>query len=83
MDGWLAALAGSQGRWEERIYDVEVRVDGRIASVWAPYTFYLDGRVLHCGIDSFELLRGAGGWKITQVADTRRTDACPDPASDP
>jgi hypothetical protein len=81
MDGWLAALAGSQRRWEERIYDVEVRIDGRVASAWAPYTFYLDGRVLHCGIDSFELLRGADGWKITQVADTRRTDGCPDPPS--
>ena len=79
LDGWLAAVAGSQGRWEERIYDVEVRVDGRVASVWAPYTFYLDGRVLHCGVDSFELLRGAEGWRITQIADTRRTEDCPDP----
>jgi hypothetical protein len=79
MDGWLAALAASGGRWEERIYDVEIRVDGRVASAWAPYTFYLDGRPLHCGVDSFELLCGAQGWLITQVADTRRTEGCPNP----
>ena len=58
-----------------------MRASDRVASVWAPYTFHLDGRVLHCGTDSFELLRGADGWKITQVADTRRTDGCPDPPS--
>jgi len=78
-EGWLAAIGTSERRWDERVYDVEVRVDGAMASVWAPYTFYLDGAVRHCGINSLELLRGASGWKITQVSDTRRTEGCPDP----
>ena len=80
MGGWLTAIGTSEGRWDERVYDVEVRVDGSMASVWAPYTFYLDGAVLHCGVNSIELLRGVSGWRITQLSDTRRMEGCPDPA---
>lgn len=79
VDAWVRAVGESNGRWDERIYDVEVRVDGDMASVWAPFTFYLDGQVLHCGVNSIELLRAEEGWKITQVSDSRREEACPDP----
>lgn len=77
VDGWLAAIAGSEGRWEERLYDVEIRVDDTMASAWTPYTFLLDGAVRHCGVNSIELLRTPDGWKITQLSDTRRTEGCP------
>lgn len=79
VDGWVSGIAASDGSWDEQIYDVEVRVDGTMASVWAPYTFYLDGAISHCGINSIELLRDAEGWKVTQISDTRRRDGCPDP----
>ena len=79
VDGWIASIADSQGRWDERVYDVEVQVDGDMASVWAPYTFYLDGAIRHCGINSIELLRDRDGWKVTQISDTRRMQSCPDP----
>jgi len=79
VDGWISSIGTSDGRWNEQVYDLDVRVDGDMASVWAPYTFYLDGVVSHCGINSIELLRDAGGWKVTQLSDTRRTEDCPDP----
>lgn len=79
VDGWLEAIGTSERRWDERLYDVEVQVDGHLASAWTPYTFYLDGAVRHCGINSIELLRDGSGWKVTQIADTRRTEGCPDP----
>jgi len=79
VDGWLSAIGSSEGRWDERLYDVEVKVDGAMASAWTPYTFYLDGALRHCGINSIELLRDASGWKVTQISDTRRTENCPDP----
>lgn len=78
LDGWLRAIAGSDRRWLERIYDVTVQVDGDMASVWAPYTFYLDGQVRHCGVNSIELVRTDEGWKITQITDTRRREGCPE-----
>lgn len=79
VDGWIEAIGRSERRLDERIYDVQVRVDGPMASVWAPYTFYLDGAISHCGINSIELLHDGEGWKVTQISDTRRTDGCPDP----
>jgi hypothetical protein len=79
VEGWLSAIGESGGSWDEQVYDVEARVDGPMASVWAPYTFYLDGRISHCGINSIELLHDADGWKVTQISDTRRPEGCPDP----
>ena len=79
VDGWIGAIGGSEGKWDEQIYDVEIKVDGAMASAWTPYTFYLDGEISHCGINSIELLRDADGWKVTQLSDTRRRENCPDP----
>ena len=79
VDGWIDAIGGSEGRWDEQVYELDIRVDGDMASAWVPYTFYLDGAVRHCGINSIELLRDADGWKVTQLSDTRRTENCPDP----
>jgi hypothetical protein len=79
MDGFIRSVVVSGGAWNEQIYEVETRVDDTVASVWAPYTFYVQGRISHCGVNSIELLRGAEGWKITQISDTRRTVGCPDP----
>ncbi|HET9010794.1 MAG TPA: hypothetical protein VFN38_03220, partial [Gemmatimonadaceae bacterium] len=75
-DGWLAGVANSAKRWDERVYDVQVKVDAEMAQVWAPYTFYLDGKVRHCGVDTMELLRDASGWKITHLSDTQRREGC-------
>jgi hypothetical protein len=75
-DGWLAGIAKSGKRWDERVYDAQVKVDGDMAQVWAPYTFYLDGKIRHCGVDAMELLRDATGWRITQLSDTQRREGC-------
>jgi hypothetical protein len=50
--------------------------------VWTPYAFYYDGNFSHCGVDSFQLARTAEGWKVVQIADTRRTQGCPTPPAD-
>ena len=76
IDGWLRGIAGSQGKWREQLFDTQVQVNGDIASVWTGYNFWLDGRLRHCGVDSIELIRIGGAWKITQLADTQRTEGC-------
>ena len=83
VDGWIEGIGRSAGRWDEQVYDLDIDVDGDMASAWVPYTFYLDGAVRHCGINSIELLRDADGWKVTQLSDTRRTENCPDPHGGP
>lgn len=76
----LAAYAeASPGkeRYDERMIDPEVRIDGAMASVWAPYTFSIDGVVRHCGFQNFGLVRDAGQWKIQNVTWSVRTTGCP------
>lgn len=56
----------------ERISDPLVKVDDDLAVVWAPYTFFLDGKPHHCGTDLFSLQKIKGRWTITAVADNNR-----------
>jgi CubicO group peptidase (beta-lactamase class C family) len=63
----------------ETIDHPEVRVSDNLATVWAPYQFYLGDRLTHCGEDAFQLGKtdiGWPGWKILALADTRKSD-CP------
>jgi hypothetical protein len=62
--------------WHERIYDPEVRIDGTVAQVWAYYTFHRNATFSHCGIDAFMLVKVGSAWRITQLADSRRTEGC-------
>ena len=75
-DGWIAAIANSGKRWDERLFEVEIRVSGNIAQAWTPYSFYVDGKLRHCGVDAMELLRDSTGWKITQLSDTQVKEGC-------
>lgn len=72
--GIVRAPAGKV--WNERIYDPEVRIDLPVAQVWAYYTFHLNSTFNHCGVDAFMLVKVGGVWKITQIADSRRTEGC-------
>ena len=62
--------------WDERIYDMKIQVDGPMATVWAPYKFYLGEKFSHCGVNAFTLLKTEDGWKIASITDTRRKDGC-------
>ncbi|HYJ79808.1 MAG TPA: hypothetical protein VEW03_09420 [Longimicrobiaceae bacterium] len=64
--------------WDERISGLEVRIDGPLATAWMNYTFYLDGRLSHCGVNAFQLARTPTGWKTIQITDTRRREGCPE-----
>jgi len=66
----------SKAQIEERIHDPLVKIDNDLAVVWAPFDFYVDGKVDHCGTDLFNLIRTGGKWLIASVADTGRKD-CP------
>lgn len=78
-DAWLAQVARSTGPvLDERIRNPLVRVDGPLATVWVDYSLYLGDRFVHCGVDAFHLVRTPAGWRIIDLADTRRREGCPD-----
>jgi hypothetical protein len=65
-----------KGDADERIvYDV-IKIDGPLAIVWTPYKFYYKGVFSHCGVNSFQLVKLKGDWKIQYLIDTRRKKEC-------
>jgi len=64
-------------RFEERLTDPAIEVDGDIAMVWSPYVFLVDGKVQHCGVDHFDVVRQNGSWKVANVTWSQRTTGCP------
>jgi hypothetical protein len=63
-------------RMEERMSDPAIEVDGDIAMVWGPYVFLIDGKLHHCGVDHFDLVRENGSWKIANLTWSSRTTGC-------
>ncbi len=76
---FIAGVAGATAHLDEQFWDPEVRIDGDLAAVWTPYAFYADGTLTHCGVDAFLLARMDDGWRIIQIADTRRREGCTGP----
>lgn len=78
-DEYFERLQRSQRTNRERIWNPEVRVHGSIATVWAPYDLWTDGKFSHCGVDAFNLIKTAEGWKISGGAFTMESTCEPSP----
>lgn len=61
---------------DEIIQFEAIKIDGPLAIVWTPYNFYHNGKFSHCGVNSFQLVRFDGIWKIQYLIDTRRRTGC-------
>ena len=61
---------------DERITFETIKIDGPLASVWTPYKFYYAAQFSQCGVNSFQLVRINGHWKIQFLIDTRRRQGC-------
>ncbi|MFY7739557.1 MAG: nuclear transport factor 2 family protein [Flavobacterium sp.] len=66
----------SDFKFEEKILNYSIQVDGTMAHVWTPYEFYINDKFSHSGVNAFTLFKENGsealGWKIIYVIDTRR-----------
>lgn len=76
IERFIQAIGGATSVPDERIYDVEVRQDANLATVWTRYTFYAGERVSHCGYDAFQLFKSEQGWRIIAIADTQQREGC-------
>jgi hypothetical protein len=75
-EDFLTSLGGEGRRILERMWNPEVRIQDRVAVVWAPYDFHLEGQFSHCGVDVFTLLKVADGWKVTGVTYEVTREGC-------
>lgn len=70
------ASTPAETQLDEQIMDYQIKIDGTMASAWTPYRFYVNGNFSHCGVNSFQLVKTAEGWKIVYIIDTRRKEPC-------
>ena len=70
-DTLLVGLKDIEDGFRERYWDAVVLTDGNIASVWAPYDFFSNGKFSHCGVDLFYLVKENKEWTIAHFGYTR------------
>ena len=63
-------------KFQEELHDIRVQIDGSMAHAWTPYTFWINGKKSHCGVNSFQLFNDDTSWKIIYLVDTRRKNNC-------
>jgi hypothetical protein len=68
------SMPGGTAVLEERVHDVQVRIDHDIAMVWAPYEFYFDDVLHHAGTNILSFMKQPDGrWLICGVTDNGRS----------
>ena len=75
-EAFTGGLRPGLERFEEIMVDPLVAIDGDVAMVWGEYIFRIDGRISHCGVNHFDLIRRDGAWKIVNLTWTQRQTGC-------
>lgn len=77
LEGFLKAVGTDKSEiWDEQIQSYDIKMDGNLVSAWTPYQFFRGDEFSHCGVNSFQLMKTDGGWKIFHIVDTRRRTGC-------
>lgn len=63
-------------KFREKLLSFQIQIDGSMANAWTPYEFWINDVLSHCGVNSFQLHKQDGSWKIIYIIDTRRRDDC-------
>lgn len=76
--GFLESIASipKSTKFEEKLHDFEININGMIANVSTPYSFYVNDELSHCGVNTFQLMKSNGEWKIIYLVDTRSKSGC-------
>ena len=75
-EAFAKSISEGEGVYRERMYKPEALVTGDLVTVRGRYSFYVDDRFSHCGMNSFHLMRTQQGWKIVNAASTLEFDGC-------
>lgn len=74
---FIEAGGDGDGEYLERwIEEPLVLINGPIAVVWGRYEFFVDGEFSHCGVDSVDVVKVDGQWKIANFVWTVETEGC-------
>ena len=78
FDGFLKSIISIPDsiQFREDLLEFIIQVDGPMAHAWTPYTFWVNGEISHCGVNSFQLFNDGNTWRIIYLVDTRRREGC-------
>jgi len=62
----------------EKMLSAEIKIHGRIAMAWVPYTLSINQIFNHCGIDVFTFFKTQEGWKIVSLDYSVEPSVCPE-----
>ena len=60
-------LTTTQAAIEETFEKVHIETDGTVGMVWFDYRFISDGKQDHHGVETWQVVRGSDGWKISAM----------------
>lgn len=77
IDRFIESVQSAEpGTLNEVLQSLTIKVDGNLAAAWMDYRFYLGTEFSHCGVNSLNLIKSEGNWKIFSIVDTRRKEEC-------
>lgn len=62
--------------WQEVIMDLDIKQSENLGYAWMRYNFFLDGKLIHCGVNAMQLFFDGTHWMIFEIADTRTKEGC-------
>jgi len=80
---FIADLEPDGHEYEERWTETPtILIRGPIAVIWGEYEFWIDGEFSHCGVDSADLVKVSGEWKVANFMWTVEKENCPTAPTD-
>ena len=65
--GFIGWIASSQEKIEEKYWDLDIKSDGDIASIYFKYSLHIEDYKMNWGDEAWDLIRTTDGWKIVSV----------------
>jgi ketosteroid isomerase-like protein len=65
--GFIGWIASSTDQMEEKFWDIDIKTDGEIASIYFKYSFHINDYKANWGDEAWDLIKTADGWKIVSV----------------
>lgn len=77
-EDFVANMSGDGRVYVERwTSEPVVLIRGPIAVVWGEYEFWIDEEFSHCGVNTADLVKIDGAWKLANIMWTAERDNCP------
>ncbi|NCT18223.1 MAG: 3-methyl-2-oxobutanoate hydroxymethyltransferase [Flavobacteriaceae bacterium CG_4_8_14_3_um_filter_34_10] len=62
--------------FKEKLHSFSISINGVLATVTTPYSFYVNDTLSHCGVNIFQLYLDKDKWKIVSILDSRQKKNC-------